>query len=181
MRQKYDFYATPLKTIENLFNYIDLNNYGNNILEPSAGNGNFIKIIKSIYPNKNINAIEIRQSELENLQLLCSDIIIHDFLSYEDNKKYDIIIGNPPFNKALEFIEKSLSLLSEQGVLIFLLRTAFLESKQRYEFWQKNPITDLYVLSKRPSFIGNGTDSASYAWFIWDKNKSNQTIKIIPF
>ena len=74
------------------------------------------------------------------------------------DKKYDIIIGNPPFSLAKEFVEKSLDLLNENGVLIFLLRTAFLESKKRFEFWQSNPVTGLYVLSKRPSFLSKGGD-----------------------
>ena len=65
------------------------------------------------------------------------------------------------------------------GVLIFLLRTAFLESKSRYSFWQNNPLTALYTLSKRPSFTGKGTDATSYSWFIWDNSTINQYIKVI--
>lgn len=26
---------------------------------------------------------------------------------------------------------------------------------------------DVYVLPQRPSFTGKGTDSTSYAWFVW--------------
>lgn len=66
------------------------------------------------------------------------------------------------------------------GVLIFLLRTAFLESKSRYEFWQENPLNDLYVLSKRPSFTGDGkSDATSYSWFVWKKGEEQQKIKVI--
>ena len=71
------------------------------------------------------------------------------------------------------------ALLSENGKLVFLLRTAFLESKKRYEFWQENPLSDLLVLSKRPSFTGKGTDATSYSWFVWDKSKKEQRIKVI--
>ena len=90
-----------------------------------------------------------------------------------------MIGGNPPYSSAKEFVEKSLKLLNKDGVLIFLLRTAFLESKSRYEFWQQNPISGLYVLSKRPSFTGKGTDATSYSWFIWRKNDDKQQIKVI--
>lgn len=106
-------------------------------------------------------------------------MIIHNFLEWETDRKFDIIIGNPPYSLAMEFVEKSLSLLENDGVLVFLLRTAFLESKKRYEFWQDNIINGLYVLSKRPSFTGKGTDATSYSWFVWDKSKKDQYIKVI--
>ena len=70
-------------------------------------------------------------------------------------------------------------MLSDDGKLVFLLRTAFLESKKRYQFWQDNPVSELYVLSKRPSFTEKGSDSASYSWFVWDKKATEQKIKVI--
>jgi len=59
-----------------------------------------------------------------------------------------------------------------------LLRTAFLESKKRYSFWQKHTLSGLYVLSQRPSFTGKGTDATSYAFFIFN-NSGKQEIKVI--
>ena len=51
----------------------------------------------------------------------------------------------------------------------FLLRLAFLESRERFAFWQDHPCQRIYVLSERPSFTGGGTDSCPYGFFIWDK------------
>ena len=179
-RKPYDFYATPPEVIENLLKHIDLNKYGNRILEPSAGNGNFCRVIKQYYPNKHITALEIRNEERNNLELYSDEVIINDYLKLDTNNKYNIIIGNPPYSKAIDFVNKSLQLLNrDSGVLIFLLRTAFLESKSRYKFWQDNPLTALYTLSKRPSFTGKGTDATSYSWFIWDNSTINQYIKVI--
>lgn len=106
-------------------------------------------------------------------------MIIGDFLELKIENKYDVIIGNPPYSKAKEFIEKCLELTGDNGMVIMLLRTAFLESKSRYEFWQKNPLSELYVLSKRPSFTGKGTDATSYSWFVWRKGNKEQKIKVI--
>ncbi|MFR2694376.1 MAG: hypothetical protein ACLTBV_31030 [Enterocloster bolteae] len=64
-------------------------------------------------------------------------MIIDDFPEHGSREKYDLIIGNPPFNQAIEFVEKCLGLLKPGGRLIFLLRTAFMESDQRFEFWQR--------------------------------------------
>ena len=41
-------------------------------------------------------------------------------------------------------------------------------------FWKAYPVNKLYVLSKRPSFTGKGTDSAAYAWFVWDNSKTQE-------
>ena len=178
-RKPYDFYATPVDVVKNLLNNIDLNKYGDKVLEPSAGNGNICRVIKSCYPNKNITALEIRDEELENLTQYSDKVIIGYYLLISMKSKYDIIIGNPPYSKAIDFVNKSLKLLKKNGVLILLLRTAFLESKSRYRFWQENPLSGLYTLSKRPSFTGKGTDATSYSWFIWDKQTNDQCIKVI--
>ena len=179
-RKPYDFYATPIDVVENLLNNIDLSQYGDKVLEPSAGNGNICRVIKSYYPNKSVTALEIREEELESLTKCSDEVIIDDYLQADMKSKYSIIIGNPPYSKAIEFVIKSLELLEENGVLILLLRTAFLESKSRYKFWQQNPLSRLYTLSKRPSFTGKGTDATSYSWFVWDKQiANNQYIKVI--
>lgn len=178
-RKPYDFYATPVDVVENLLRNIDLNIYGNKVLEPSAGNGNIVSVVNKLYPNKKITSLEIRDEEYNNLFSCSNEVILDDFLKTNKLNKYDIIIGNPPYSQAKEFVEKSLDLLEDDGILIFLLRTSFLESKSRYEFWQEHPLSGLYTLSKRPSFTGHGTDATSYSWFIWDKSTNNQSIKII--
>ena len=178
-RNDYDLYYTPIDVVENLLKHIDLSNYGNKVLEPSAGKGNICNVVKSLYPDKYLTSIEVREEETQNL-LQCSDkVIISDYIQMDIQDRYDIIIGNPPYSSAMEFVNKSLQVLNDNGVLILLLRTAFLESKARYSFWQSNPLSKLYVLSRRPSFTGKGTDSTSYSWFIWDNTSNNQVIKVI--
>lgn len=103
------------------------------MLEPGAGSGNIIKTLQK-YGDFSIDAVEIRAEEAQHLQDLGVNVIIGDFLSMDLGKKYDLIIGNPPFNQAIEFVEKCLGLLKPGGRLIFLLRTAFMESDQRFEF-----------------------------------------------
>lgn len=178
-RKPQDFYATPIDCVEN---FID--KYGGvisgSILEPSAGNGNIIQALRNKNIQGDITAIELRNEELEWLSKISDTVILGDFLGeLNHDKKYNVIIGNPPYTYAREFVEKCLTMLKEDGKLIFLLRTAFLESKSRYDFWQKNPISGLYVLSKRPSFINGRTDATSYSWFVWDKSTDKQEIKVI--
>lgn len=179
IRKDYDFYATPPYVIYNLLDNLDLNRYGKYVLEPSAGNGNISRIIKEKYPDKIVTSIETREEEYYNLCFSSDQVVFYNYLNLDFIGRYDIIIGNPPYSLALEFVNKSIQLLNDNGILIFLLRTAFLESKSRYDFWQQNPLSGLYTLSKRPSFTGRGTDATSYSWFIWDKSTNKQVIKII--
>ena len=176
-RKPYDFYATPVDVVKNFLNNYDLPK--GNILEPSAGNGNVIKALRDKGIQNNITAIEIREEEENNLNMLSDKVIIDNFLDWNPDKDYDVIIGNPPYSIAREFMEKCFEIANENTVIIMLLRTAFLESKSRFEFWQEHPVTELYVLSKRPSFTGKGTDATSYSWFVWDNRQSKQVIKVI--
>jgi len=186
-RNEADFYATPLETV-----YALLDNYvgiypEDTILEPSAGNGNIIRALRNKGFNNWIDAIELRYEETENLMLEANQVFIEDFLSLDKEKfqRYDVIIGNPPYSLAKEFIDKSLELLAPGGRLIFLLRTNFLESAKRFAWWQDTLPNRLYVLHKRPSFTGKGTDATSYSWFIWEKSQytkqflKDQEIKVI--
>lgn len=81
------------------------------ILEPSVGVGNFIPLIIKKFAEKNIeiDIIDIDQNSIDILNALIEkyhfteqfkiNCICDDFLLHQFNTKYDLIIGNPPFNK----------------------------------------------------------------------------------
>ncbi len=90
----------------------------------------------------------------------------------------DVVLTNPPYNAprkgiGFEFVQRAMRWLKPHGIACMLLPCSFLESEARYEWLSKNE-PDLYVLTRRPSFISTGTrpagtDSSSYGWFIWQK------------
>ncbi|MBQ9821472.1 MAG: DNA cytosine methyltransferase [Muribaculaceae bacterium] len=82
------------------------------ILEPSIGVGNFLPTIIAKYrdvPKVSIDVVDIDADSIELLKLLVSKLnvpnnveinyIVDDFLLHDFNKKYDIIVGNPPYKK----------------------------------------------------------------------------------
>lgn len=168
-RKAYDFYATPPETVHAFLDSYEGITLGDRILEPSAGNGAVIQALRSRGFTNRIDAVELRPEEQPALEALADNVTIGDFLDYDPDIGYDVIIGNPPYSQAQEFIDKSLELLAPGGVLIFLLRTNFLESAKRFEWWQQHPLSGLYTLHKRPSFTGKGTDATSYSWFVWER------------
>lgn len=145
-RKAFDVYETPESSVEALFGIIPID-ISKKYLEPCRASGR-------IYNHLPIGSAwgEIRDGV--------------DYLATKYNP-VDLVITNPPYSLAQEFVEKS---LTEAPVVVMLLRLGFLESLKRKEFWEKNPLTSLIILSKRPSFTEDGkTDGSGYGWFIWDK------------
>lgn len=73
------------------------------ILEPSVGDGSFIKQLSKSDAEINLTAIDINKHELENAQKEWnrekSKFITVDFLEYDISQKFSAVIGNPPYVK----------------------------------------------------------------------------------
>jgi hypothetical protein len=63
-----------------------------------------------------------------------------------------LVVMNPPFARAGEFVGRALAEVGPAGTVAALLRLAFLESKERAPFHRARP-ADVLVLSERPSFV----------------------------
>lgn len=126
----------------------------NSILEPSFGDGQFIKSLLKVDPNFEIDAFEIDQEVFKSIEN--SNCILGDFLFLDIKKKYSLIIGNPPYielsysfyddnqkkqfkdiyykkgrgriNLVHAFFDKSFELLEDGGILSFLIPSSFLSS-----------------------------------------------------
>ena len=143
-----DFYPTPPWCYENLD--IDWSTFSS-AHEPCRGDGR----------------IQFFLEEEQGLPCTYSEIM-EDKDFFEHTESTDLILSNPPFSIAKEFIDHSLKL---SNTCIMLLRINYLGSIGRHAWWKENTPTALHVLSKRPSFTGKGTDATDYAWYVWDKTE----------
>lgn len=79
----------------------------------------------------------------------------------------DLVIANPPFERAADFLRIALGLVRPGGHVAFLLRAGWVIPKTRAHV----PPCDLFFLRRRPSFKksakGNSTDASDYAWHVW--------------
>jgi Site-specific DNA methylase len=86
-----------------------------NILEPSVGAGGFIPLVAKRFDSAkriNIDAIDLDPTAIKCLEILLPrmglpkkihvNLICHDFLTLPLTKRYDLIIGNPPFATPLD-------------------------------------------------------------------------------
>ena len=124
------------------------------ILEPSCGSCEFITKLNSVFKNVKITGVEKNNTiydEIKNIKFdkkngNVIELINNNFLTLVIDKKYDLIIGNPPFfvmkkqdvdsqyydmfegrpNIYIIFIIICLSKLNENGILTFVLPLNFI-------------------------------------------------------
>jgi len=127
-------------------------NSPSSILEPSVGRGDLIDYlydkIECLFDMYEIdNTIELMKNVPKN-------VIYGDFLKEEINKKYDTIIGNPPYIKTstgnlyINFVEKCHNLLNENGELVFIVPSDFMKltssSKLLIKMMESGSFTHIY-------------------------------------
>jgi hypothetical protein len=173
-RSERDFYVTPVEAVTPLV--ADLRarwgkSYDPELLDPGAGTGSITQALRAGWPTAHITAIEIDPQHQQALyEAEASEVVIADFLTRPIAVGADIIVANPPFTLACEFIDRSREYLNHDGIMAILLQLNILGSEVRVDWWKGNPPPDaIRALAPRPSFDGAGADSVDYAWFIWDR------------
>ncbi len=145
------------------------------ILEPAAGTGAIIdELIAYGYPSENIVGVEIDPSRADAAGAMCAN-----FLELEPNPVYELVITNPPYSLALDFAKHAIEFVRPGGLLVLLMRLNWLASIKRAA-WLRENTPDVWVIPKRPSFTGKGTDATDYAWFTWAPGVYSATVEILP-
>ena len=99
------------------------------ILEPSVGRGDLLGYFSKHCPKIKFDCYEIDETIDFIIDTEC--IVIGDFLKTKIKKKYKTIIGNPPYirtkkgNLYIDFIDKCIDLLEDNGELVFVIPSDF--------------------------------------------------------
>jgi len=165
-----DFFPTPSYCVHRFLEEADLP-CGGRWLEPSVGDGSIIRAVNEVRDNIEWTSVDIRP-ECETDKY--GEFIVGDFLE-QGLTGFDVVIANPPYSKALEFVVEA---LKAAKFVAMLLRLNWLGSADRCEFLRENT-PDVYVLPDRPSFDNEGTDATEYAWLVWGLNDGKGRLKIL--
>jgi SAM-dependent methyltransferase len=173
-RAENDEYITEITLIEAAFE-----SYGPRqskaVLDIGAGDGRWGKIWGERTEAKIIAGVEIQDKPRPTLYTHWYDN--QDFMTWETDLTFDLIVSNPPYFIAEPIIRKAWSLLRPEGRMVFLLRLAFLAGVGRYNgLWNDLYPNEVAVMSRRPSFYGGGTNGTDFGLFVWDKNRDGSPV-----
>lgn len=151
------------------------------VMEPSAGMGVVARAaLRLVDPGSLIVVDPYDWPELQSLRAAGARWEQADFLSVRRSGTAapDLIIGNPPFSRALDHTRHALYLLDDDGLLVFLLPAAYLHDGVRQDLRERHPPLLEIGLQERPSFSqaagrGGGTDSVRYSVFVWSRAASS--------
>ena len=183
VREPNDFYATPAWCVDRLLDRLWFP-CDRGWLEPAAGHGAVNLAVDAWRARKGLKRVGWKQYELqsefndvlrEQGHQRCVGISFLDFAFTNKWPIYDVVITNPPYSLAQEFVERCLPLAYN---VVMLLRLGFLATEKRSQLMREHPPA-VYVLPNRPSFTGGGTDASDYAWFVWGESGNAGRFEIL--
>jgi hypothetical protein len=163
-----DLFDTPPCTLEPLFTHEPLLAGASNICEPFCGRGNLVLAMRE-------RGIRVHASDI--LDRGCPDSLICDFFEMTERpSNCFLLLTNPAFSRAMEAIEHALAIGFD--VVIFLLKTGFLNAAERFERLHKpGHLQRVHIISERiqdmhdANFAGEKAgQSQVHAWFVINRN-----------
>ncbi len=147
-------YYTPLLLAEKIVEYFKDDFSLKTLLEPSCGDGVFFEAIinKKIIQNlSNLEGIEIEKTEAEKLSIKLAPyknvkIQNEDFFDFyknnSDSKRYDLILGNPPYIRYQYLTEEQRAEMSE------ILTSHKMKSNKLINTWVAFVVACVHLLSE---------------------------------
>lgn len=174
---RYDFYPTPAEVVcVALDSLAEVDYIPEAILEPSCGTGAWLSEINRRWPNARVDVVE--RNPLNRVALRDRpgiNLVGDDFLAYQPNEGYDLIVGNPPFGDDTDkltwvsHLEHAREMLTARGQMIMVAPSGI-------TFRNDKPIKrlrDTFKTMDLPagSFKDSGTGAnTTLAWYSPDQN-----------
>lgn len=164
------------------------------IFDNCCGNGNFHAYIVTKTNLENLYFNEINPKRVANLKRYFGtnlNLTQADFLEYDENQQFDLVVSNPPYakftngkrasknhNLARAFISKSLKMTKTGGYLLFIVPNNFMsfsdrnnlpKELSRYQFRH----LDIHGAKKWFPKVGS-----SFTWFLLQKIPNREAFKV---
>jgi hypothetical protein len=168
-----DFFPTPPWATRALCSIVlpqIVNRYGgwgSIVWEPAAGEGHMAEVLGEYFAG-------VKTSDIHDYGRgdRIGDFVGGGLDRLQMHVVPDWIITNPPFNQAVAFAQRA---IAEARIgCALLLRTAWLESDERWQLFRKSPPTHVAVFMGRVAMVKGRWDpsastATSYAWFVWHR------------
>ena len=175
-REAVDFYSTDPDCVKDL---LELEQFGNKVLEPCCGNGNIAKVLTEA-------GYDVTATDLYDHGYGTAGVDCFDYTNIDQD-----IITNPPYSLTTEFIEHMINELKSGHKMALFLKLQVLEGQARYQkIFSQGKLKRVYVYVNRVAcyknderYQKNEDDSlkldkdgnpkkigsaACYAWYIFD-------------
>ena len=174
-RMDQDFYRTPEWCVRALVRNWSLPQ-ASYILDPCAGDGAILSELAGLGFGR-LHGIELHEDRATKAAESFT-VEQGDFLGKgTPTGLFDVVVMNPPYSQAEEFVRESLRIA--KGNVFALLRLSFMASQKRNHWLRHDGPKAIYVMPKRPSFTGHGSDSCDYAWFHWEVTPRPETRTVL--
>lgn len=182
-RQKLDQYPTPPRALLNALPLLGFDNYeleGMEVLEPCAGAGNLVKVLRFKKARVLTNDLAKKYHTQWHLDATERELY-RKAVARADGLQ--LILTNPPYNQASEILSRAW--VNTSADVILLVRVTWLEPcpgrANLLRLLAKN-LSHLVVLGQpRPAFVFNkrlgrpAADSATSVWCRWARNHGGGT------
>jgi hypothetical protein len=122
-----DFFFTPDAVVNEMLSQLPLPcDAVFKMLEPSAGQGHILDLVKENFPNAEYMVIEQNPNHCTRLKEKGYSPIQADFMEVEPSP-IDVVLMNPPFTYEMEHIRHAYEFLDEDGVLITIASAGVLD------------------------------------------------------
>lgn len=135
-----EYFFTP-DTLHEYFDYFNPFDRSSKItvLDPSAGRGHLMRYLKRNLPLAKVHAVEINPLHIPFLQTAGYETIYQgDFMEYQPEMDFDLILMNPPFRESLEHIMQAYTMLKPGGTLLSIVEGGVTFRKSgKYRVWNE--------------------------------------------
>lgn len=175
--EQFEINTTPRAVVEQALRFlkteyesvIDVPSY----LDPGAGSGVYCKVVRELWPNAVITAVEPREEEADALRAVADEVIVGPFEPTKmSGRKWNLIAGNPPFSQTRAWVREIVKENMCRTLMLLEKVQAFQRGLEGLALIREfPPAAELRVAQALQFRPDKGSDSICYSHWVWRVNE----------